>query len=976
MGIVEDYLKYQEEYQEKYGERTVVLIEVGSFMEIYEYDPSKNEDLADCSTWPTKKLGYATYLSSLLGYVLTKRNKSKPYSLTNPHMIGFPCVAYEKHKDILLSKDFTIVVVEQLTTGKNVTRKVSKILSPATEINNFDRVLSNQIVSIYIEIQKDAPKYEDYLITVGVSTIDVTTGCNIVGEIYSKEKDAIYALQEVYRFLLSTQPREIIVNINNVKKDPEKYKSYITATLEINKCPISSVIVNEVNKEYLKGNYHQQFLGKVFDTKISNNKISIEIQKKNIIEDLGLERIYYGTISYILLLQYCYEHNERLIEKMKNPDTHWIDEEKHLVIAHNALKQLDIPSNSSSGEQSLFSIINHTSTSLGKRFLHSMLCNPITSSEVLNEYYSMTNDLISDQNLLKDLMEQLKKIPDMERYQRKLQLRLIKPHEFVILFRGYIQIVKIYTQILSQNIILKRLLFKEVNDFNNCLTLVLSKYDLDRLTNAKLENEEIEGSLFHPGTDSTSDKYTQELQFYEGKINAIIDHLNSHLGSTRGKLIEFPSKKDLAFFTTTHKGSVLANSSIDQNLCGNVQITTVNKEAMITSSTIAEILQNLYNKRTEYNKYLYFCYNKTISDISNYTFFTSINTFISKLDYICSNAKTAIKYNYFRPEIADINTDVSFLDLKELRHPIAERIIDSMYVTNDISLGSKPYGMLLYGSNSVGKSTLAKAIGLNLIMAQCGMYVPSKMRYVPYNKIITRLSGEDNLLQGQSSFVVEMSELRTILRNADSKTLVLGDELCRGTESVSGTSLTIATITELVDRKVSFLFCSHMHQLIESSYITNLPENSLRICHLVLRYDESTKNLIYDRKLKEGHGESIYGLEVAMSLSIDPGFIRKASEIRKSITGQNSELLSTKTSRYNKKVYMDACSICGKQALELQTHHIAEQSKADANGFITLSENQFHKDSAFNLIVLCDKCHKNIHSQITKNDQCKSTKSK
>ena len=978
MGIVEEYLKYQEEYQEKYGERTVILMEVGSFMEIYEYDPTKVETDEEKVSWPTQKLGYATYLSSLLGYVLTKRNKAKPYSLTNPHMIGFPCVAYEKHKDILLSKDFTIVVVEQFSPSgsKIINRKVSKVLSPATEMNSIHSGVSNQIVSIYIEIQKEAPKYEDYLITVGVSTIDVTTGVNIVGEIYSKEKDAIYALQEVYRFLLSTQPREIIVNIHNIKKDPEKYKTYIISTLEINNCPISSVIVNEINKEYLKGHYHQQFLTKVFNTKISG-KLKLEIQQKNVIEDLGLERLYYGTISYVLLLQYCYEHNERLIEKLKNPDTHWIDEEKHLVIAHNALKQLDIPLQSKN-TQCLFSIINHTSTSLGKRFLHSMLCNPITSVETLNEYYTMISDLINDQGLLKDLMEQLKKIPDMERYQRKLQLRLIKPNEFVILFRGYVQLVKIYTSILGGNTTLKKLLFKEVNEFNNCLTLVLSKYDLDQLMNAKLSDQEIEGAIFYPGSDSTSDQYIREIKHHEEKIESIMEHLNSHLGSTRGKLIELPpcsanNKKDLAFFTTLHKGSVLSNSSIDQKLCGQVQVTTVNKEAMITSTVIAEILQNLYNKKSEYNQYLYRCYTRTINDISNYEFFTSINTFVSKLDYVCSNTKTALKYNYFRPEISDSNTDVSFAEMKELRHPIAERIIESPYVTNDISLGTKPYGMLLYGSNSVGKSTLAKAIGLNLIMAQCGMYVPCKMKYVPYHKIITRLSGEDNLLQGQSSFVVEMSELRTILRNADSKTLVLGDELCRGTESVSGTSLTIATITELVDRKVSFLFSSHLHNLIESSYIINLPKNTLRVCHLVLRYDETTKSLIYDRKLKEGHGESIYGLEVAMSLSIDPAFIRKASEIRHSITSQNTELLCSKTSRYNKKVYMDACSICGKQAIELQTHHIAEQAKADANGFITLSESSFHKDSTFNLIVLCEKCHKNVHKQLHTTEKEKVT---
>lgn len=993
MGIVTEYLKFQEEYQDRYGERTVILYQNGSFYEIFEYDPGKNEE-TEIPPWPTQKLGHATYLSSLLGYTLTKRNKTKPYSLSNPNMIGFPCVSYDKHKDILLSKDYTIVVVDQDKPGKNAVRSVSKVLSPATEISDLSPIpVSNQIVSIYIEVQKEAPKYEDYLITVGVSTIDVTTGNNIVGEIYSKEKDAVYALQEIYRFLLSIQPRELIVNITGIKKNKaEKYKTYITNNLEINKYPIFAVIVNSIDPEYLKSHYHQQFLSKIFSntnnqTIVNGNiKLSIVpaqeviINKENhlIVEELGLERMHYGTISYILLLQYCYEHNERLIEKLKKPDTHWIDEDEHLVITHNGLKQLavvpPIGSTRKSGINSLFSVVNNTDTSLGRRFLQNMLCNPITNPTAITEFYDMTHDLINNHDLLTDITEHLKKIPDMERYQRKLQLQLIKPQEFVTLFRGYLQIVDLYTVISKADTTVKKLLFTQVNDFNKCLTMVLSKYNLDELYNARIENTTMtcDGPIFYKGTDPTADQYFDIINKYITHLNTIVDHLNSHLSSTRGKLIEYSDTKTgckksdpsraLALFTTIHKGNIIKNSPIDTSLCGVIQVVTVNKEAMITSDVIAALCQNLIHTQSQYNQYLYRCYVKTVGDIAaRFDFFNSINLFISKLDYVKSNAKTAIKNNYFRPEIFKEDSDVSCIDIRELRHPVSERIIDSKYVTNDMSLGSKPYGMLLYGANSVGKTSLTKAIGLNVIMAQAGMYTACKLRYKPYNKIITRLSGDDDLIKGQSSFVIEMSELRTILRNADANTLVLGDELCRGTESVSGTSLTIATIADLIGRKTSFIFSTHMHHLVSNPYIIELPKQSLRICHLILRYDEVSKTLIYDRKLKEGPGESIYGLEVAMSLSIDPKFIRKASEIRRSIVRQGDQILSTKTSRYNKRVYMDSCSVCGKQPTglgELHTHHISEQSKADKNGFIE----HYHKDASFNLITLCDNCHKSLHA--------------
>jgi DNA mismatch repair protein MutS len=983
MGIVTEYLKYQEEYQEKYGIRTIVLYQNGTFYEIFEYDPERNEE-SEIPPWPTKKIGHATELSKLLGYTLTKRNKNKPYSLSNPNMIGFPCVAYDKHKDILLSKDYTIIVVEQDKPGKNSVRKVTQVLSPATEIGDLSPIpVSNQIVSIYIEVQKESPKLEDYLITIGMSTVDVTTGSNIVGEIYSKNSDAIYGLHELYRFLLTIQPRELIISIHGVKKETaEQYKDYVTTSMELSKYPLYVVRVNSIDGEYLKSTYHQQFLSKVFSPEptvfnnvgnlrmniIQTNNTVIKRDNHIVLEELGLERMHYGTISYILLLQYCYEHNELLIEKLRKPDTRWIDEHEHLITTHNALQQLDVipppGTTQRSGINSLLSVVNNTSTSLGRRFLQQMLCNPITNPIQINEYYDMTQIMIDKPDLLKTIEDHLKKVPDLDRYQRKLQLGVIKPNEFVTLFRGYINIVNLYTIILQSNTDLSKLLFTQVNDFNECLTTVLSKYNLDILNTATLDNNgsghmTCDESIFYVGTDNTSDKYSQSIKEYIDKLGCIVTHLNSHLSSTRGKLIELPTKKDVGLYTTIHKGNVLKSAPIDITLCGNIQITTINKDSMITSDVISSICQNLSHIRDQYNQYLYRCYKTTINTIGKYDFFHDINIFVSRLDYIKSNAKTAIKNNYHRPEI--IEADISKLEIKEMRHPVAERLIDSLYVTNDLSLGIDSYGMLLYGANSVGKSTLTKAVGLNLIMAQAGMYTACKLKYKPYNKIITRLSGEDALIQGKSSFVVEMSELRTILRNADDHSLVLGDELCRGTESASGTGLTIATILELVNRKTSFIFSTHMHHLVNDSDIVALPKNTLRICHLVLRYDHEAKTLVYDRKLKEGPGESIYGLEVAMSLSIESAFISKAAEIRRRVLDQGDHLLNPQKSKYNKKVYLDSCNVCGKKPNgfgKLQTHHINEQSKADKNGFIE----HYHKDSSFNLITICDTCHKNLHS--------------
>ena len=222
----------------------------------------------------------------------------------------------------------------------------------------------------------------------------------------------------------------------------------------------------------------------------------------------------------------------------------------------------------------------------------------------------------------------------------------------------------------------------------------------------------------------------------------------------------------------------------------------------------------------------------------------------------------------------------------------------------------KTDGILLYGTNAVGKTSFIRALGIAVIMAQSGLYVPcSSFNYMPYKYIFTRIIGNDNIFKGLSTFAVEMSELRTILKLADNNSLILGDELCSGTETLSAISIFVAGIQQLHRSRSSFIFATHLHEIVDYNEITTL--SSVKQKHMEVIYNKEKDMLIYDRKLKDGPGNSMYGLEVCKSLSLPQDFLDAAYEIRMKYHPETRSILSLKTSRYNSKKIVGMCEKCG-----------------------------------------------------------------
>jgi DNA mismatch repair protein MutS len=334
---------------------------------------------------------------------------------------------------------------------------------------------------------------------------------------------------------------------------------------------------------------------------------------------------------------------------------------------------------------------------------------------------------------------------------------------------------------------------------------------------------------------------------------------------------------------------------------------------------------------------------------------SALEEWLARVDVTATLQKVSQAHGFTRPTL--LEGDQGSIEIEGLKHPLIEAQQTRLeYVKHNVSLSAQ--GWLLYGMNASGKSSLMKSVGIAVILAQTGCYVPAvSMRLTPYASIFTRILNHDNLWAGLSSFAVEMTELREILLKADEKSLVLGDEVCSGTESVSATSLVASALLWLAKRRSSFLFATHLHGLLSIKAICSLA--ALQVWHLRVKYDPATKVLIYDRTLQKGAGSSMYGLEVARALSLPPEFIEVAQTLRHELLGTAPDEAAP-TSSWNSSVKRQICELCQHPFVDdIEIHHIQPREAAGETGHFADGTHQNHMR---NLIAVCQTCHDKHHA--------------
>ena len=932
--LSEIYIELQQLFEKKYGKNCVVLMEIGSFFEIYEVN---NKDL---------KVGKAKEIAEFLNIQLTRKNKSIiENSISNPLMAGVPNFALDRYLNRLIqSKKYTVILIRQKGEPPNIKRYLANIISPGT---NFDYQVDsseNYIVSLLIGESKGS-------YYVGYSAIDVTTGKCYVNELFSTRDDKTYALDEIFNMFQTYNTSEVVVTYEG-DVDREFVENYLE---------LAQYTYNE-NTQRVKINYQNELFAKVFEI---NSILSP-------IEYLDLELYPYASESLAILLDFIIEHDSAIIEKLNRP--HFLGSKHFVYLGNNALEQLNIISKNPD-EVTLLKLVDLSSTPIGKRLLKERLLNPIVDKKELNRRYSLIENLLDSYQTLEVT---LKQIYDLERILRRVKLKKLHPFEINYLHASLYSVEQLFNMVKEYNLDIESFNINELNRFRVELE---ETFILDR--SAKYTKEQIDKNIFQRGVSVEIDEIESSMRELFGKLEKIRDFIDSMFDSKESVVnINYLESEGFYIHLTKNRFSLIEEKLLEEfitidnkhHFFRDFNYKRLKNSVKISSSLIDDISREYSSLQLKLTSLVKEAFDNTLSSIElKYSaLLERVIAFIGEIDFAISGAKCASLYNYTKPEIVDKRV----LEFVALRHPIIEsREENGIYIPNDIYLGSPsdstshPHitleasggrevkGILLYGINSSGKSSLMKSIGIATIMAQAGLYVPAAMmRFGLVDKIFTRIVSKDNLYKGLSTFAIEMLELKNIFNRATPNSLILGDEISHGTETYSALSIVSSAIVKLSKLNSYFIFATHLHQLPNIPQIKEL--ENLIFLHLGVTYDEVEDKLIYNRKLEIGSGSTLYGLEFAKALHLDKEFLDLAYKIRKELTKDYSEvelLKKRKKSRYNKRVYLTKCAICNEIVEDV--HHIAPKSKAKS-GFIE----HFKSNHKYNLIPLCKRHHDMVHS--------------
>ena len=924
MGLLDEYEAELARLKARYGgAKLVLLYMVGSFYEMYA---SVDDPVRD----PTGLYAVA----ELLNIAITRKSKAVPeVSRSNPLLAGIPVAALAKYRPVLLNADYTVAIANQRPLGATggFVRVVEEVLSPGTwdGENAGDGAGRGTLLAVaWVEVRSGWTG-------VGVAGVDLSTGGGYFAETHAAGLDAERAIDEARSMLRAARPRELVVV--GWKKEGLLGADAGCTLVHADWQP---------PPEMGRVAYQEAVLGKAFPEERRGLLTALE--------HLGMERAPLAAAAYATALEFAYQHDERVLSRLLPPEP-WHDEAGGGTMAIHSAEQLNLVG----GPKALLPMLNGCKTAFGRRAFAARLLRPSTDVATIERRLDAVDALLlplSESDAIDKSVKGARRrcdavraalagVQDMERLARRVALGRALPHELAALADSAGRA--------TEALMLMNASWNGDEDekdgvaAGSALRAAFEGWNMEALRRgdlgtAALDTSDPESVAAAAARDATGAEVARLAEATEAK-----DEGGGVLTTTRRR-----------FDAAVKAGRCDAAHACEESLAGSKAGGRVRlaHPAIDRHDAATRALQGRNRATLE----------GLVGRLAGMA--AAVRALVraaGELDVAAAAADAAARWKYCRPTFAAGKR--GGVRASGLRHPIVERLLTAeAYTANDVDLGApRGRGMLVYGLNAAGKTTYMKAVGCAVIMAQAGFFVAADVLELrPFDAVHTRIGSSDDLYEGRSTFVVEMLELRNILRRATESSLVLGDELCAGTESVSAIAIVAQGVATLVERGCCFILATHLHELVATSRVRALlaatsgddddDGKKVQVTHLHVEV-EADGTLVYHRLLRPGHGDTLYGLEVSRALGMGDAFAAGADAVRRELLGVPAHVVQPRQSRYNARVFVDECFVCGSAAGEV--HHLRERATADADGFV----GNHHMNAAFNLVAVCEKCHAAQH---------------
>ncbi|SHO62083.1 DNA mismatch repair protein MutS [Algoriphagus zhangzhouensis] len=757
----------------------------------------------------------AVKASKVLDIVLTKRANG---SASHIELAGFPHHSLDNYLPKLVRAGNRVAICDQLEDPKSVKgivkRGVTELVTPGLSYNDqvLDTRKNNYLASIHFGKEKH-----------GISFLDVSTG-----EFMCAEGNSSY----LEKLLQSFSPSEIIFSKASKKVAADLFKTdYITFHCE------DWVFQYDYTYERLKTHFGTSNL-----------------------KGFGIEDLELGIVAAGAILYYLEETEHKEIQHISAISR--IAEEKYVWLDKFTIRNLELVFPQHEGGVPLIQILDQTVTPMGSRMMKKWMVLPLKEKAPIEERLNVVDFFYQNPGTIDEIVDQLKHIGDLERLISKVVVGRANPREMNQIKRALKAILPIKDLLKNQeNPTLKRL-----SDQIHPCEFILEKIERELQEDAPMLVHQ--GGVIKDGVDADLDEYRNLAN--KGK-DYLVQIQQREIQNTGITSLKIAYNKVFGYYlevTHAHKDKVPEEWIRKQTL--------VNAERYITQE-LKEYEEKILNaeERMIALEQKYFL--ELVTETAQFVTQIQQNArVIGTLDALLSFAKVALTNNYCRPKVSDTET----LEIKDGRHPVIEKQLPpgEDYIPNDIYLDHDSQQIIIItGPNMAGKSALLRQTALIVLMAQMGSFVPASFARVGIiDKVFTRVGASDNLSRGESTFMVEMTETASILNNLSDRSLVLMDEIGRGTSTYDGISIAWSIVEYLHNHenfKAKTLFATHYHEL------NQLTEDFPRIKNFNVSVKEVGNKVIFMRKLKEGGSEHSFGIHVAQMAGMPNPVVLRAAEI-------------------------------------------------------------------------------------------------